>query len=84
MEFDTIYKHMANMEKWLTHLAVNQACTGSNPVIRPIRVKYSQYQNIGCFFLYIGINTANIYDFIGILALEIEKVVDISITIIYI
>lgn len=36
-------------------------------------------------FLYIGINTANINDFIGILALEIEKVVDISITtIIYI
>ena len=75
---------MAAVVKWLTQLAVNQSFASSILVSRPIRVKYSQYQNIGCFFLYIGINTANIYDFIGILALEIEKVVDISITIIYI
>ena len=28
---------MANVVKWLTHLAVNQACVGSSPIVRPIK-----------------------------------------------
>ena len=51
----------------------------------PLELSTVNTKILAVFFLYIGINTANIYDFIGILALEIEKVVDISITtIIYI
>ena len=32
---------MANMVKWLTHLAVNQARVGSIPTIRPKKVLYN-------------------------------------------
>lgn len=41
---------MADVVKWLTLLAVNQACVGSSPIVRPI--DYQRDEN-RVFYLFI-------------------------------